>query len=150
MKITKIHFSRLLLAGVLATVTLPAIPAAAQFGRRDDRRPNVRRQSLNMVRLGSKEVDGRRDRDTIEVNARGRFRGIVLRVTDSRARIHNVVVHFENGETFRPVLRRDFRPGASSHVINLPGRARDIDRVTFNYSDLRGRGEADVTLFGVR
>jgi hypothetical protein len=151
MKVTKTLLSRLLLAGMLATVTLPAIPASAQFGRDNDRRDGARRHSTgNMVRLGSKEVDGRRDSDTIEVDARGRFRAIMLRVTDSPARIHSVVVHFENGRPFRAPVARNIAKGSFSQRIDLPGYARDIDRVTFRYSDLRRGDDADVVLFGIR
>lgn len=151
MMMTKSHLSRLLLAGVLATVTLPVLPVAAQGGRRPDyRRAPVRRAAEATVRLGVKEIDGRRDSDSINVNARGRFRAIMLRVTDSPARIHSVVVHFENGKPFRAPVARTFGKGAFSQRIDLPGNSRDIDRVTFRYSDLRGGEDAEVALFGIR
>jgi hypothetical protein len=106
-------------------------------------------EAQEWMRLGSKRVDGRRDRDSIEVDRGGRFRALMFRVSDSAARIDDVVVHFENGARFRPTVRRVFSRGSHSHVIDLPGRRRDIDRVTFRYSDLRGRRRAEVTLFGL-
>lgn len=162
--------SRLLLAGILTTLIVPALPAAAappgrrpevrrpdhRNDRHNPRKPDKRKHDTrkldtrNMVRLGSKRVDGRNDRDTIRVDKRGKFRAIMLRVTDSPARIHDVVVRFENGETFRPRIRHDYRKGSFSQVIDLPGRARDIDQVTFRYSDLRGGQKAEVVLFGIR
>lgn len=152
MKTNRTGLSRLLLAGSLVTFAVPMVPAAAQLGRRPEtRRPDVRRPSTtNMVRLGSKEIDGRRDSDSINVTARGRFRAIMIKVTDSPARISNVVIRFENGETFRAPVAGNYRKGSFSHTINLPGRARDIDRVSFRYSDLRGGRNADVVLFGIR
>jgi hypothetical protein len=157
MKLTSNNARRsLILAGILTAVTLPAIANAGPFddrrrdNDRDDYRDRGRRESRGMVRLGSKTVDGRHDRDTIEVNTRGRFRAITIRVTDSPARLENVVVHFENGEKFRPVMRRTFGRGAYSQTIDLPGNSRDIDRITFQYSDLRRGDDAEVVVFGVR
>jgi hypothetical protein len=147
----------LILAGILTAVAVPAMSVAGPFDdrRRDrdrdhdhDRRET--RESRGMVRLGSKTVDGRHDRDTIDVNTRGRFRSILIRVTDSPARLENVVVHFENGEKFRPSLRRTFGKGSFSQTIDLPGNHRDIDKVTFQYSDLRRGDDAEVVLFGIR
>ncbi|MCC2668046.1 MAG: hypothetical protein K0Q72_517, partial [Armatimonadetes bacterium] len=94
----------LILAGILTALAVPSIATAGPFDDRRDRdrdrdRDRGRNTSRGMVRLGSKTVDGRRDRDTIEVNTRGRFRAIMVRVTDSPARINSMVVHFENGET---------------------------------------------------
>jgi len=152
MKTNRIGLSRLLLAAALMTFAVPMAPAAAQFGRRPEtRRPDMWRSSTtNMVRLGSKEIDGRHDRDSINVNSRGRFRAVMIKVTDSPARISNVVVHFENGESFRAPVAGDYRKGSFSQLIDLPGRARDIDHVSFRYSDLRGGRDADVVLFGIR
>ena len=149
MNITSNNIRRsMILLGVLTAVVVPSIANAGPFdGRRND---NDRRDSRGMVRLGSKSVDGRHDRDTIEVNTRGRFRAIMIRVTDSPARLENVVVHFENGEKFRPVLRKFYGRGSYSQTIDLPGNHRDIDRVSFQYSDLRRGDDAEVVLFGVR
>ena len=60
-----------------------------------------------------------------------------------------MVVRFENDSEYRVRLNRQLRPGAGT-VVNLPGRRRDIDRVTFNYSDVRGGRKALVTLYGRR
>ena len=156
MSITSNNIRRsLILVGVLTAVVAPSIANAGPFDDRrrdDDRRYDDRghRETRGMVRLGSKSVDGRHDRDSIEVNNRGRFRAITIRVTDSPARLENVVVHFENGEKFRPVLRKFYGKGSFSQTIDLPGNHRDIDRVSFQYSDLRRGDDAEVVLFGVR
>ena len=103
------------------------------------------------MRLGHKEVDGRRDHDTIDVDNRGRFRALMFRVSDSGARIRDVVVHFDNGQRFSPrSVEGAYYRGERSHVIDLPGNKRDVDHVTFRYSDLRGGRNADVTLYGLR
>jgi hypothetical protein len=136
----------MLAALVAVPAGLAAVPVEAQ------RRPGVaqRRPVGNWVRLGSKEIDGRRDSDTIDVD-RGRFRALRFRVSDSRARIHSVVVRFENGERYRVPVREVFSRGSGSRIIDLPGRRRDIDEISFRYSDLGGRNRrADVTVYGLR
>lgn len=100
--------------------------------------------------LGQKRIDGRRDRDTIHVDKRGRFRGIQFRVTNGNARIRDVVVHFENGQRFRAPVRELFLNARPSRVIDLPGRYRDIDRITFRYSSLRPGARPLITVFGIR
>lgn len=137
-------------AGVLASLMVPA-GLVAKSAEAAQRRPVVRRPAAgNWVRLGSKHVDGRRDRDSIDVSDRGKFRALMFRVKDSPARIKNVVVHFENGSNYRAQVRESFARGERSSVIDLPGNRRNIDRVTFNYSDLRGGRDAEIALFGQR
>lgn len=102
------------------------------------------------VLLGQKRIDGRRDRDTIEVHERGRFRGIAFRVNGGNAVIRDVVVHFENGQRFRPETRELFLNRQMSRVIDLPGRHRDIDRITFRYGSLRPSRRPTVSVFGIR
>lgn len=137
------------LAGVLASLVIPAT-FAGQSAQAASRREKFRRRvSYNWVRLGSKHVDGRRDSDTIDVD-RGKFRALMFRVTDSPARIRSVVVHFENGSTFKANIQETFAKGERSSIIDLPGDRRDVDRVTFHYSDLRRGDDAEVTLFGDR
>jgi hypothetical protein len=134
---------RVLMSMLAALVAVPAglaaVPVEAQ-----------RRFGGNWVRLGSKEIDGRRDSDTIDVD-RGRFRALRFRVSDSRARIHSVVVRFDNGQRYRVPVREVFSRGSGSRIIDLPGNRREIDEVSFRYSDLGGRGRrADVTVYGLR
>ena len=108
-------------------------------------------QRTSRVRLGSKEVDGRLDRDTIEVRTRGRFRALEIRIRHGRARIHDVIVRFENGNRYRPLVRRgSFLQGYRRYVMDLPGNRRNVDEVTFRYSDLGGRRDAEVILYGIR
>jgi hypothetical protein len=138
------------LAGVLASLVIPA-SFAVQSAEAAPRREGFRRRlSDDWVRLGSKHVDGRRDSDTINLDDRGKFRALMFRVTDSPARIKNVVVHFENGSTFKANVQETFAKGERSSVIDLPGDRRNVDRVTFHYSDLRRGDDAEVSLFGRR
>lgn len=141
---------RTILAGLLAALILPAglAPSVSEARVRD--RVERRAHSGSWVRLGSTDVDGRGDTDTINVRQSGTFRSLMFRVTESPVRIHEVVVRFEGGGEFRPRLRRNFGRGSGSHVIDLPGRRRDIDRITFRFSDLRRGRKAIVSVFGRR
>ncbi len=165
------HVGKKILTGLLLALVLPVslAPSVSEAQVRDryenrnrnryedryqDRARRGRDRDRNnvggWVRLGSTDVDGRRDTDWITVRQRGTFRSLMFRVTDSPVRIHDVVVRFEGGGEFRPRLRRDFGRGSGTHVIDLPGRRRDLDRITFRFSDLGDRRKAMVTVFGRR
>ena len=138
------------LAGVLASLVIPAGLAVTGADAAPRRESYRRRVTHNWIRLGTKHVDGRRDSDSFDLDDRGKFRALLFRVTDSPARIKNVVVHFENGGSYKATVQETFTRGERSAVIDLPGDRRNIDRVTFRYSDLRRGDDAEVTLFGDR
>lgn len=101
-------------------------------------------------RLGSRTVEFRQDRDTIFVGRNeGRFRVIMLEVTDGSVEMDNIRVVFGNGRSFSPATRLVFGENSRSRVIDLPGAARIIERITFNYRSLRtGQGRATVSVYG--
>jgi hypothetical protein len=102
-------------------------------------------------RLGSRLVNGKGDRDTIQVGKlEGHFRSIRFRVKHSAVRMHDVVVVFGNGDKFSPPTRDTYDAGTSSRVIDLPGDKRVIRRIEFRYSDLPGGGAAEVEVWGHR
>jgi hypothetical protein len=136
--------------GMLASLVIPAGLAVTRAEAAPRRESFRGRLANDWVRLGSKHIDGRRDSDTINVDDRGKFRALMFRVTDSPARIKSVVVHFENGSTFKANIRETFSKGERSSTIDLPGDRRNVDRVTFRYSDLRRGNDAEVALFGRR
>ncbi len=99
-------------------------------------------------RLGERWVNGRVDRDVIEVGARdGRFRRVAIRVENSALEMFDVKIVFGDGEVFSPPTRLVFGRDSSSRVIDLPGDARVIRRVEFRYGNLPGRGRARVELW---
>jgi hypothetical protein len=144
---TKINRRKLGLAAAAMLVT-PLLTAQAALAGRDI--PRRRRGSgRDWVRLGSKHIDGRRDHDEIELDERGRFRAIAFRVRDGNAVIRNIVVKFENGDRFRAETRELVLRGEMSAPIDLPGRDRKIERISFNYGSLRG-GRPEIHVFGLR
>src|SRR5438477_16008 len=99
-------------------------------------------------RLGERTVDGRVDRDVIEVGAReGRFRRLAIRVENSALEMFSMRVVFGDGESFSPPTRLVFGRDSTSRIIDLPGDARVIRRVEFRYGNLPGGGRARVELW---
>ncbi len=128
---------RSLVAGVFAAAALLLVPMEAQ--------------AASWVNLGSRTVNLFVDHDTIRVGAgTGLFKRIRLQVSGNTVFIRDLHVTFANGNGYDVPLRFAFRPGSSSRNIDLPGAARFIRRVDFNYSKLPGGGRAVVTLQGYK
>lgn len=99
--------------------------------------------------LGERRVDFGADRDTIEVTAsEGKFTAIVIGVVEGELEMWNIKVEFGNDESFSPELRANFDQKSRSRVIDLPGEARVIKKVSFAYKSKIGEGKATVKLFG--
>lgn len=103
------------------------------------------------VFLGSRRVKARAERDVIVVTGNeGLFRKIQLKVTGKPVEIIDLKVHFGDGGTFDVALRAVIPAGGSTRVIDLPGGARVIRKVTMVYRH-RGRvvGQPLVSLYGM-
>ena len=104
----------------------------------------------NWERLGSKEVDRRRERDEIQLSRRdGAFDALRVRVLDNDVRIRRMQVKYVNGVEHEVDVDRRIGEGELSEVIELRGkRGRVIDRVVLFY-DTVGRGQkANVEIWG--
>jgi len=101
-------------------------------------------------RLGSRTVEFRGDLDTITVGrGDGAFRRIMFEVDGGALEMRNVRVLFGNGQAYSPPTELIFSDNERSRLIDLPGQARFIRSVTFNYRSLRtGQGRATITLWG--
>ncbi len=104
------------------------------------------------TRLGSRRVNWSADRDAISVTAKeGRFTKLKLKVTGNGVRFRDLKVHFGNGDVQDVPLRAHIPAGGQSRVIDLPGGARVIKKVTFSYSTRGKRSRrATVVLWGRR
>jgi hypothetical protein len=99
--------------------------------------------------LGARWVDGRVDRDRIQVGRDdGRFRTLMLSVRDSAVEIYDVRVVFADGSEFTPRTRLVFGENSRSGQIDLPGGDRVVRFVDFRYGNLPGGGRARVELWG--
>lgn len=63
----------------------------------------------------------------------GPYRKIKFRVLHRKVRIKELKVHFANGETYDVVVRKDFDPDTETRVLELPGKARVIQRVDLGF-----------------
>jgi hypothetical protein len=99
--------------------------------------------------LGSRAVDGRRDRDQIRVGRfPGKFDQITLVVSDSDLELKDLNVVFSNGQRWSPKTAHTFREGARARAIDLPGKDRTIARIELSYANLPGGGKAKVEVYG--
>lgn len=99
--------------------------------------------------LGQQSVEGRRDRDVIQVGKQqGRFDRLTLVVQDSDLELHSMTITFGNGTTAMPEVRHTFREGQRSRVIDLPGNDRFIRSIELRYGNLPGGGRARVEIWG--
>jgi endonuclease YncB( thermonuclease family) len=87
--------------------------------------------------IGSREVNGVLDRDTIAVRGDERFRAVRLCALGRPVRVYDADIEFANGG------RQDLRassllsPGECSRPFNLAGTRRDITRVRLSYAKFR-------------
>ncbi|MCC6575547.1 MAG: hypothetical protein IT462_17345 [Planctomycetes bacterium] len=99
--------------------------------------------------LGSRKVDFRDDNDTIEVVGNdGRFTAILFDIEDGNLEMEKVKVTFCNGEKYEPDTRLNFDENSRSRSIDLPGAARCIEKVEFDYESKGRRGRATINLYG--
>ncbi|MEZ4398894.1 MAG: hypothetical protein R3B06_02685 [Kofleriaceae bacterium] len=116
--------------------------------RRDDKRDRKVEAVTGWSKLGERIVDGRADRDVIQVGAKdGTFRVIKLKAEHSALELRDVVVVFGDGTRFSPPTRVVFSKDSWSRTIDLPGQARVIRRVEFKYGNLPGGGRAQLELW---
>jgi hypothetical protein len=134
MSMMKRHFCSVLSA--LLALTLVASPALAQ----------------KWTILGVKKVQFKGELDEIYVGkSQGSFRGIKLKVDGAGVHFRKVVVVFGNGQRFEAPMRDNIEAGGQTRVIDLPGRARIIQKIVFAYKTHRGsHKKATVTVLGYK
>jgi hypothetical protein len=101
------------------------------------------------VHLGQRTVNHRADHDVIKAKgAKGLCSQIKLQVKHRPVEILDLKVFFENGDVFDVKLARKIPAGGHSRAIDLPGKSRNIKKVTFTYRTVGPRkGKAVVHLW---
>ena len=103
------------------------------------------------VFLGDRHVDGRADRDNIEVKPEeGGFRAIQFRVDGGMVRCTKVIVHFRDGSREELDVRANIPSGGRSGSIDLPGARRSIQSVEMWYGKANGRTRPTIHLYGMK
>ena len=124
---------------LFAALTLVATPAPAA--------PN--HQQAEWELLGTRQVNFRGDKDVITVTRKeGTFRALKLEVQGGSLDMYDIRVVFGDGSVFSPETRVEFREGSWSRTIDLPGAARVIRRIEFNYRSELKRGRATMRVYG--
>ena len=86
------------------------------------------------VKLGSKNVTYKLDRDVIYVGAKkGGFTKLKLEVTRGNLNMHKMIVEYGNGMKDIIPLKHDFKKGSDTRVIDLEGGHRVIKDITLWY-----------------
>ena len=126
-------------AGIAVMVAMAACASAPQANDRDD-----------WQLLGERTVNKTVDHDQISVTgAEGDFHRIALRVQGAPVEFEQVTVHFRNGEDQVVNMREEIPAGGETRAINLEGKDRVIQSVTFNYQTDKETGpRAVVQLWG--
>lgn len=100
--------------------------------------------------LGGRSVDPRGEQDAIAAGLPCVCRTIRIDVEGVALEMWDIKVHFANGEIFSPPVRHQFREGAWSRVIDLPGNTRVIRKIGFFYRTApRGDEGAKVEAWGL-
>jgi len=102
------------------------------------------------VKLGERTVNGRVDRDLVEVNDKAVYSKLTLVVEKSELELLDFEVTFGNGDKWNPGgLHHVFREGTRTRVIDLPGTARYIRSISMKYKNVRDyKGDARVEVWG--
>jgi hypothetical protein len=121
----------------------------AQKGGDAPRPPvTVNWDSRGWTMLGARDVDGRVDRDRIEVGRyEGRFSKLTIVVRDSDLELIDLGVKFARGPEWKPKVAHYFRENQRTHVIDFPGDERVIKHIDFTYRNLPGGGRAKVEVW---
>lgn len=104
--------------------------------------------SRGWTKLGERDVDGRVDRDRIQVSRyEGKFSKMTIVVRDSDLEMQDFAVKFDRGREWRPRINHYFRENQRTHVIDFPGDDRTIKYIEFKYRNLPGGGRAKVEVW---
>lgn len=87
--------------------------------------------------IGVTRVDGRKDRDFIEIDDRSRFHRLAICAERGPVRIDEIVITFRNGSQQRVDLETRLEPGSCTRAIDFRGRGRRIESVELAFGRFR-------------
>ena len=102
--------------------------------------------------LGERELNGRVDRDRIDVGRHeGRFSKLTIVALDSDLELIDFEVTFGRGTSWRPSVAHYFREGQRTRAVDFPnGDDRPIKHIDFKYRNLPGGGRAKLQVWGFK
>jgi hypothetical protein len=99
--------------------------------------------------IASKMVDYALDKDVIPFdNVQDDFSQLKFKITNASLRMFDVKVHFDNGDFQDVSLRKIFRRGEQSRVIDLTGGTRHLSKIDFWYKTKGFKGKARIEVWG--
>jgi|SRR4026208_1914983 hypothetical protein len=100
--------------------------------------------------IATTEADFKNDRDTINISrGYGQYRHLRLVVSGGDLEMNEMIIHFSNGQSYRPNVRHRFSNEGPPLIIDLPGDIRDVTRIEYNYRSTNKReGKARVIVYG--
>ena len=135
--------------GLVVSAVLAAATVASAQPQQQTRPAPVAFDATGWTLLGTQEVAGKRDRDTIMVGKQeGKFDKLALVVTDSDVELKDLTIVFANGDKWSPGgLKHVFKEGQRSRAVDLPGNDRAIQKIELVYANTPGGGRAKVSVF---
>ena len=100
--------------------------------------------------LGTKEIEGKADHDTIKCRGKETYRALQFRVTGPAVQFLRIQVEYGNHETRAYPFQVIVPPNGSSPALDLAGGHRDITKVEFWYQKASWGKKPEVRLFGRR
>ncbi|MEO8702415.1 MAG: hypothetical protein ABI867_20395 [Kofleriaceae bacterium] len=129
--------------------TGPSQPTSYPVAPRPDPRPSGPTwDSTGWTLLGTQQVNGSTDRDTIRVAKAARWDKLTLVVSDSDLDLIDFTVIFATGERWSPKLKHRFHEGERTASIDLPGDDRHIASLELLYKNTPGGGSARLEVYG--
>ena len=99
------------------------------------------------AKLGTAVADGWRDKDRVTVRTKKPKSELMFVVAGSDLEVFNIIVTFDNGETYAMPGRVTFKEGTRTAPIDLPGQQRNIKFIDFSYANLPGGGRAAIEVW---
>jgi len=99
--------------------------------------------------VGQKQIDFQKDKDIIPIKAKGeKFVAVRLGIQGSTVEMHHLSITFDDGDVQTVPLRKKFKPGSMSKIIDLRGGLRVIEKFEIHYiPDQHAKGKQVVELW---
>ena len=104
--------------------------------------------SNGWIQLGQGKSQCPHERDEIRAASKGFVKQVVIEVKGAAVYFELVAVHLGDGEVVDLPIRSIIKAGERTRVIDLPGNAHLIRKVSFVHQKLRGSRKAQVILWG--
>ena len=93
-----------------------------------------------------------KERDEVAILGADRFAKLKFKVTDAGIEISDMTITYEDGTKQDVPVKSTFSAGQESKVIDVPGREKDIAKISFVYKTIpnQGKDRAHVEIWGMK